>query len=361
MEKKKVAFYIGSLNRGGAETILVDIFSRLGELPFDAVCIYRKEGTLSDSFYSTGVKMVKMPRKRSWLVYIFKMCQLLKKEKVDIVHAQTSLNAILAIICTKFTQIRVVNTFHGFNFASARKWLRRLVFKGCDRLVFVSDYERQYYLDRGDFGATGKCKVIYNGISFEKFELLPKPKDLDRPLRLCMVGSFGAGRNHMFVCQFLHHLKEKGVDFQFAFIGAARDSERAVYDDCVTYCKDHGLMDRVDFMGLSNEVPQLLNTMDAFVYATRHDTFGLAVIEAIAAGIPTFVNDWGVMKEITKGGEYAVLYPTEDVDVLYAKFKDFESHRLEYWERAHMSALVVREQYSIEKHIAKLASIYNEI
>jgi len=361
MDKKKVAFYIGSLNRGGAETLLVDIFSQGGELPFDAVCIYRKEGTLSDSFHRSGVKMVKLPQKKSWLLYVLKMRQLLKKEKVDIVHAQTSLNAIIAIICTKFTHIRVVNTFHGFSFASAHRWLRRLVFKGCDRLVFVSDYERKYYLDRGDFGAVAKCRVVYNGVSFEKFGFLPEPKDMDSPIRMCMVGSFGSGRNHMFVCQFLNHLKGKGVDFRFTFIGAARESEQSVYDDCVSYCKEHALMDRVEFMGLSNEVPQLLNTMDAFLYSTRHDSFGIAVIEAIAAGLPTFVNDWSVMKEITEEGRFAVLYPSEEVEPLYEKFEDFMNHRKEYWVSAHNSALAVRDKYSIEKHIGHLSELYNQL
>lgn len=68
------------------------------------------------------------------------------------------------------------------------------------------------------------------------------------------------------------------------------------------------------FLGLWDDVPSLLATMDAFVYATRHDSFGIAVVEAMASRVPTFVNDWGVMNELTKGGRYATLYKTDDIE-----------------------------------------------
>lgn len=356
----KVAFYIGTLNRGGAETLLADILSQ-EVLPFDPVCVYRREGNLSEAFHGSSFPMVKIARKKSWLLYVWRLRQFFKREGVDVVHAQTSLNAIIAIICTLFTKIKVVNTFHGFSFAHAPKVLRWIVFKGCDRLVFVSQYEQDYYLQRGSFGAEGKCVVAYNGIRFEKFGLLAEPSTDNKPLNMCMVGSFGEGRNHLFVCQALKSLKDKGINYQFYFVGAARESERAIYDNCVSYCKEHELLEQVHFVGLSNEVPKLLLTMDAFLYATRHDSFGIAVIEAIASGLPTFVNDWDVMREITNEGDYATLYRTNDVDSVVNHIEQFANNRTRYWEQAHLAALSVREKYSIEQHIEKLNHQYCEL
>ena len=361
MATKKIAFYIGSLNRGGAETLLVDIFNHTDLLPYEVVCIYRNDGNLTNLFCQTGVRMIKLPRKRSWLLYVVRFRRLLKKEKVDIVHSQTSLNAIIAVLSTRFTKINVVNTFHGFDFAQANRALRKLVFKGCRRLIFVSRFERQFYLERGDFGVSDKCDVVYNGISFVKFAPLDRHSCFNNPLKMCMVGSFGSGRNHLFVCHFLNLLKERGIDYKFYYIGAARESERNVYDDCYNYCKEHNLLDRVEFKGLCNNVPQQLSMMDAFVYSTRHDSFGISVIEAIASGLPTFVNDWGVMKEITNDGEYAVLYPSEDLDALFERFNSFLANRTEYERLAQKSAMAVRERYSIEAHISQLSSIYAQI
>lgn len=354
----KVAFYIGRFNRGGAETMLLDIFSRKESLPFDPVCIYRSEGTLSESFHETKVPLIRLQRNKSWLIYTIRLRRLLIKEKINIVHAQTSLNAIIAILCTFGTGIKVVNTFHGFSFSSASRWLRRFVFKGCDRLIFVSEYEMDYYLSRGEFGSKNKCSVVYNGINFEKFQLKSDQYEVSEVVEMGMVGSFGEGRNHYFICQFLDYLKKRGEKFHFSFIGASRPSELPLYNKCINYCNKHGLDENVTFVGLSNDVPGLLKKMDLFLYATRHDSFGIAVIEAIAAGVPTIVNDWDVMKEITSQGEYAPLFLTDNIDSLYDLYHDFVVHRQTWKEKAFQSALEVRRRYDIDRHIDCLKHEY---
>lgn len=353
-----VAFYIGSLNRGGAETLLLNIFQHHDILPFQAVCLYRNEGNLSEAFHKTTVPLLKLPHKRSWLLYCLKLRKQLKQQQVEIIHAQNSFCAVVAILCTAFTKIKVVNTFHGFSFASAPQMLKRLVFRSCRRLIFVSRYEMEYYLERCQYADKEKCHVVYNGIDFSQFELLPENTPAHTPIRMCMVGSFGEGRNHLFICQALNQLKERGLAFKFYFIGGARASEQKIYDDCIKYCKEHGLESEVEFMGLRDDVPQLLTTMDAFVYATRHDSFGIAVMEAIASGLPTFVNDWGVMRELTEDGKLATLYTTENIDSISQQLEAFFGNAADFKQKAHQNALATRGNYSIEKHISNLAQIY---
>lgn len=356
----RVAFFFGALNRGGAETLVSDVLAQQKNLPFDAVCIYRNEGTLSSVFHDSGAPMLQLSHKRSWILYVLRLRHLLKQQHVDIIHAQTSLNAIIAVFCTLFTPIQVVTTFHGFGFVNSPQVLRWLVFRGSRRIIFVSDYLRKGYLEKGSFGCEQKCVVVHNGIDFCKFNIPFQKKESNGRVNMCMVGSFGEGRNHMFVCKFLNALKERNADFHFTFIGAARESERDIYNNCVDYCRKNGLTEFVTFAGLRNDVPALLNTMDAFVYATRHDSFGIAVIEAIAAGLPTFINDWCVMQEISHNGQYAILYKTDDIESLCSKYSDFFSHRQEYAQRAQNNATTIRRIYSIEEHIASLHRVYKE-
>ena len=357
----KVAFFLGSLNRGGAETLLADVFSRGKSLPFEAICVYRKEGTMSDAFHNTIVPMLNIPRKRSWLLYGLRLRQLLLGQGVDIVHAQSAFNAAIAIIFLAFTRVKVVTTLHGFGFVNAHPLYKRLVYRHSKRIICVSESERVEYLKHGGYGVEESFVVVHNGINFSKFGYIQSPMEESGEIRLCMVGSFGEGRNHLFVCKCLHALKEIGVDFHFIFIGAARDSERDIYDNCVNYCYQHDLVDRVTFYGLCNDVPGMLSEMDAFVYATRHDSFGIAVIEAIASGLPTFVNNTNVMRELSNNGELATLYQTDDVDSFMTCFNDFLAHRHDYWQKAQYNAQQVRNCYSIDNHIVKLMEQYRAI
>ncbi|MDR0544066.1 MAG: glycosyltransferase [Odoribacteraceae bacterium] len=170
-----------------------------------------------------------------------------------------------------------------------------------------------------------------------------------------MVGNFAPGRDQMLVCRFLSRLKTSGVDFRFLFIGNAdTPGGRA----CKDYCLSRDLSREVEFLGVRDDVPALLASLHAFIYATRHDTFGIAVIEAIAAGLPVFVNDWGVFREITDNGSLATLYKTGNPDDLLRLFLDFSANPLPYRDKATRAATRVRELYSIQQHASQLREHY---
>ncbi|MDR1272909.1 MAG: glycosyltransferase family 4 protein, partial [Odoribacteraceae bacterium] len=313
-EKKiKVAYFLGRLNRGGMETLLLDLLHLAGEAPGEMMVIYREEGNVSGLFRATGVKMVKINFRGSLdLPAAWRTRRLLRREGVDIVHAQHPLEAFRAWIASAGTRVRVVMTLHGYDFHQSRagaiitRWMLRRT-----RLnFFVSEAQRRYYERKYHLDARRQT-VLYNGIRLDKLAAPGETGDFRRPgaWLLGMVGSFNAGRDQMVVCRFLTLLKEAGVPFRFLFAGHdATPSGEA----CKRYCREHRLEEEVAFLGTQDDVPGILSRLDAFIYATSHDTFGIAVAEAIAAGLPAFVNDWEVMREITEGGALATLYRTGD-------------------------------------------------
>jgi glycosyltransferase involved in cell wall biosynthesis len=119
------------------------------------------------------------------------------------------------------------------------------------------------------------------------------------------------------------------------------------------------MSDCVHFLGSRNDVPAIVENIDAFIYSTDHDTFGIAVVEAMAAGVPVFVNDWEVMIEITNNGEWATIYKTKDEQDLLEKFSIFLQNRDEYAEEAKKTMKLVREKFSIEHHIQELEKVYS--
>jgi glycosyltransferase involved in cell wall biosynthesis len=357
----KVAFFLGSLNRGGAETLMADVFSRGGDLPFEAVCIYRNEGNMSEAFHSTTVPMLRLPRKHSWLLYGLRFRRLVLSQKADIVHAQSTLNAAIAIIFLAFTRVKVVMTLHGIGFGNANPLYKRLLYRHCSRIVCVSEWERADYLRLGCCGVEDRFVVIRNGINFSKFGLTRPPVAEGNAVRLCMVGNFVREKDQYFVCRFLKEVMSKGVSFDFYFIGREVPAYQAYYDKCWDYCEQNDLSSCVHFLGAREDVPELLSDMDAFVYASKSETFGIAPVEAMAMGLPTFVNDLDVFVEITQKGELAVLYKTGDVEDLSAKFSDFMLHRQQYYEKAQANASIIRNLYSIATHVDGLHSLYLEI
>lgn len=88
--------------------------------------------------------------------------------------------------------------------------------------------------------------------------------------------------------------------------------------------------------------------------------FGIAVVEAMAAGIPVFVNDWRVMCEIINNGEFGTLYKTANEDDLLEKFMLYLQHKEIDKHKANQIADIVKKKYSIHQHITKLREVYVE-
>lgn len=361
----KVAFFLGSLRRGGAESLVYDVCRKRDEAPFGLCCLYRKDEDYAEAFKATGAELIQVKRTGNMLRYLHDLRRAVLEHGIDIVHAQTASNALVSICALLFTRVKVVTTFHGFSFSDAAGWYRRIVYGGSKRLVCVSEFEKRHYVHKWNLPENSKFRVVYNGIDFSKMDN-PQP-DPARPLELeehslnmIMVGSFIEGRSQMFVCRVMHRLSHMNVPFNMYFVGRRDEAEPERYDDCVAFCEQNGLMDRVHFLGNRTDVPWLLRQMDLFLYASEHDTFGIAVIEALASGLPVLVNDWDVMKEITDDGRWATLFRTGDVEDCVAKITFLAGRPTERKCNAKAAESFVRERYSIENHITALFKVYEE-
>ena len=362
----KVAYLLGTLNPGGAEKLALSVMSNAKNHELDLICIYRHPGKLFKDFCDTGVKMFRLTPKGKWdLLAILRLRRLLRKESVGAIHVHQVGDAQFAIIATLFSKIKVVYTLHGISY-NKHGLINGIMFglKHSSENIFVSECQKRFYITdyQLDDGIVAKSIVLYNGIDFSPFRkrFVSDAKN-DEKLIMGSVGSFVSGRNQMFICEFLEKLDSSGIDFDFSFIGGKSASESFLYDRCVDYCERNGLAEKVHFLGTRNDVPSLLEKMDAFIYASVDDTFGIAVVEAIASGVPVFVNDWDVMNEITEGGKLATIYRTKDVDDLFSHFMDFLNNRDRYIADSQDNAFSVRKMYGIDTHIEALKDIYNKI
>ncbi|MDO9153915.1 MAG: glycosyltransferase family 4 protein [Paludibacter sp.] len=384
----KIAYLLGSLNRGGTETLLLDVFRNAKKNNLDAIGLFRKTGVLEAEFLNSGVPINKLSVGNNLMGYLFRLRKFLIENNINIAHAQQPIDALYARIAGIGTGLKVILTLHGYDFNEANlgQKILKYIITHTEANIFVSDTQRQHYQEK--YGLTyEKQHVVYNGVSFDKLnttqqmtpsnQMVPSPirsatssRELNDNLRdelqlstdtllLGSVGNFVPCRDQLTLCRFLRLIHQQKVDFHFVFVGKRADNVPQLYEDCYNYCNQNKLLDKVSFLGSRNDVPQILSQLDAFVYASDHDTFGIAVVEAMAVGIPVFVNDWGVMKEITEDGKYATLYKTKDEGDLVQQFMLFLHDKSAYQAKAKEAARFVREKYSIEKHIEELMEVYS--
>jgi glycosyltransferase involved in cell wall biosynthesis len=321
-------------------------------------------------FLATGVRMLRITPTKNIFAYFKTLRQVFRREQINIVHAQQPIDALYAFLVCLGLNIKVALTLHGYDFSTGKmgKLILKFILSRTTVNIYVSHHVKEYYSKKYHLQSDRQF-VIYNGVSFSKIiEMDINNKSLRQELRidenkvlLGMVGNFVPGRDPMTVCRFLKLLSESQKLFHFVFAGKKSDVQPEIYNDCVKYCVENGLADNVTFLGSRNDVPAILNQLDAFIYSTDHDTFGIAVVEAMAAGVPVFVNDWPVMNEITENGKYASLYTTKNENDLFQKFSAFIDNPESYILKTKQSAEYVRNTFSIQNHIAELNKLYKSL
>lgn len=364
----KIAQLLGSLNRGGTETLLLDVVTNIKEFGnLDIILIHRKKGDLYPNFQQSEVVLHKLTSNGDKFTYIRKLRRLLTENKIEIVHSHQPLDAFYAYLACLGTNIKIVLTFHGYDYGNGKmaSLITNFIIHRTNSNIFVSDYVKKYYTDK--YQLKNRSITLYNGVGQKK-----STSKIDTNLRtdffinkssliIGMVGNFVQVRDPLTICRFLNLVKLKGIEFHFFFIGAKNEQEPYRYDECYIYCQENNLSNNVTFLGSRNDVPSILKQLDAFIYSTAHDTFGIAVVEAMMAGIPVFVNDWEVMNEITENGKYAHVYQSKNEEDLLIKFKDFLDNRNVYKQKAIENAEIIKEKYSIHKHLLGLQKIYHDL
>jgi glycosyltransferase involved in cell wall biosynthesis len=178
-----------------------------------------------------------------------------------------------------------------------------------DRRVAVSRFVADSVRD-SEFVAPNKIAVVENGIDVARFAAVD-----GAPLRT----ELRAGRRPIVGCV-SRMAPEKGIDVLIrAMARVGRDALLVLAGDgpgvpaCRALAAALGLGDHVRFLGLRDDVERIYAAADVMVTPSLWDeAFGLAVVEAMAAGRPVVVTDSGAMPEIVAHGRCGLVVPRHD-------------------------------------------------
>jgi ABC-type polysaccharide/polyol phosphate transport system ATPase subunit/glycosyltransferase involved in cell wall biosynthesis len=123
-----------------------------------------------------------------------------------------------------------------------------------------------------------------------------------------------------------------------------------------------GLTDRVRFLGPRSDVPALLRALDAFALCSRYEGVPLALLEAMAMGLPAVATGVGSIPEVVDGNAYLVQEPYETARALLELIRDPSQceqlgHRGRLRARHHdIVEMIHRYEAVIEESLAEVAS-----
>jgi len=189
----------------------------------------------------------------------------------------------------------------GTVFRAIRRAERETI-RNVDKLVYVSRWARDALVSWLPESAAVPFAVIGNFVA----PVHTKPQQ--EPLGdLVTVGNLDLVKNHRFLLAVLAEAKQAGRSFTLDVFGAG-----PCRNDLVQQAQSLGLEEQVRFRGFRRDVRDFLPRYRAYVHASYSESLPLAIIEAMAAGLPIVAGDTGGISELCDDGVEGRFWPLDD-------------------------------------------------
>jgi glycosyltransferase involved in cell wall biosynthesis len=367
---------LDSLGRGGAETLCLDVCRNARRNSLDLTFAATGGGELEDDFRRSGADFIRLARRAPLdLKLVRRLRELISERGIEVVHCHQAVEALHAYLATRRSseggarRVKHVLSFHLCTADAKNRLALKFLAPRMDANVAVSRELLSCLTNEGGFATAKNFHVVYNGVDASRLTATA-PRDLRAGLKLTksdmlfgMVGNFyaDARKDQLTVCRALPEVFRQLPQAHFVFAGGFAKDAAQIYRECVDYCREQGISGRVHFPGQVADVAGVLGALDVFVFSSRKDSFGVAVVEAMLAGVPAVVSDIGALLEVTGGGEYASVFRTGDAGdlarQLIALARD-EARRRKLGEEARLWAA---REFRIDAHIANLLKLYKSL
>lgn len=377
----KILYVLDSGQPGGMEYHTLDLVKGMIKQGHN-VFVWCKEGPFAELFKKTGAEVRTInigfdidP------IYIFKLINFLTLYKIDVLHThglKATGNALLAGYLSR-TKVRISHIHTPFTDWSLPKGKKRIYMKAYSMAVnsfstkeiALTNVIRAKKLKEGI--SIDKIAVIPNGFDESKFKL---EKHNKKEERAAMSNKYGFPRDAFIFGNTSRLSENKGVDILLRSFKELLNYEalnkRPIHlllagkgenlENLKKLCSDLELTSAVTFTGTFPEEDhvKLYNSIDAYIFPTHGEGFGLVMIEAMALKIPVICSNLPVLQEV--GGEYVYKYfdSTSKEDIAHKMLDIYENFE-DALSLAGKSYLYVHENYSLEKFVKNYEELYKSL
>ena len=318
----KVLHVITSLRTGGAEKLMVDLLPRMKAegLEID-LCVFDGVRTpFYEEMEKRGVKVIALGSKVYSIANVLKLTRLMRD--YDVVHSHNTACQFGVAWGSMFSKAKIVTTEHNTtNRRRSRMWkmLDRWMYGRYDKIVCISELTMSNLLSHIGEGYRDKCALVYNGIDLSVYGHDGGDKDYaceegeERDKRVVMVSAFRAQKDQKTLIKAMKQLPD---DYVLKLVGGGDDT---LINECKELAADLHLQDRVIFMGVRTDIPEILQDADVVVLSSHYEGLSLSSVEGMASGRPFVASDVEGLSDIVGG--YGVLFPHGDSRALASAIK----------------------------------------
>lgn len=351
------------MNRGGAETLIMNLYRNIDRSRVQFDFLTCKEGVFDTEIFKLGGKVHRIPYISD--VGHFKYVKELNKfftinNHYKIVHSHMDKMTGLVLREAKKAGIPI-RISHSHNTSSegglaskVYKWYAgKFILPNTTNFFACSNYAAEWLFKN----KSHSTRILKNGIECDKFvfsqgvrEEVRKELELDKNVFILgHVGRFALQKNHGFLINTFAEYHKINQDSVLILVGDGPlrlEIEKQVVE--------LNLKDKVIFMGIRSDIQRLLQAFDVFVFPSLHEGLPVSLIEAQGAGLPCIISD-NISHEVKIGSDLVEFIPLSDKSLWVEKIKGISSTN---FRRRDFTNTIAKQGYDIRETAGNIEDFY---
>jgi glycosyltransferase involved in cell wall biosynthesis len=319
------------LETGGAEQTTIDVAHAVVAQGGKAL-VATKGGRMASRLEADGGRLAQMPaQSKNPLIMLgnaARLIDLIRREKVSLVHARSRAPAFSALWAAHATKVPFIATYHGVYNAKSnlKRWYNAVMTKG-DLVIANSEYTRDHVIREHNI-APEKVVAIPRGVDLSRFEpgvvgaervtALRKAwgvADGERRLKVLLAGRLTRWKGQALMVEAMTVLQARGEDRVLLLLAGDDQGRKGYRAELEAAIAAAGLQDAVKLVGHCDDMPAAYLLADlAIAPSLEPEAFGRTAVEPQVMGRPAMASDHGATRETILPGETGWLVAPGDAE-----------------------------------------------
>ena len=358
MKRVLIVITTGFASWGGLTTVMMNYFRNMdrSDLQVDFASTNEVDEASLAELHTLGARYFNLgDRKKNLPGYMFNLYKLIRREKYDVLHvngnsATMAFDLLPGCICGVPVRIAHGHTTRS-GYPRAHKLLSPFFKKMYTHGVVTSKAAGEWLYGEAYTVLNNAIDVCRYAFSPETRDRVRKDLGLEGKYVVGNVGKLNPPKNHTFLLDIFKQIHSQRSDAALVIAGGGETEA-----ELRRKCKDLGIEDSVIFLGMLDNTRDILQAFDVFVFTSKFEGLGMALIEAQAAGLECVCSD--VVPIETKVSDYIRYLSLEESAEKWAEVTltigayDREAHA------AAAAQTIRRHGYDIRYEAEKLEEMY---
>jgi len=350
---------------GGLELYALKSIKELKKTGNNIKVIVRKNTFLDEKLEESAISRVylhplitTLPLIAAWQLAVY-----LSTNKIDVMHIHWGHDLFLAVMAKVFSRrkIKLVYTRQMALTRMKHDPYHKFVYKNVDAYVVIA---QALYNDASRYLPlkSGCLHLLYYGVPGPFTDINICNKYLDEhqiemgAFKIAIFGRIEHGKGQHLLVDAVRQLRKEGKNIQAAMIGHIMDQD--YFNNLAKEIIDAGLEQQIRYLGFHNNPVSIMACFDVVVLASKCETFGLVLPEAMRAGVAVIGSNCGGVPEIISHGKTGILFESENVEDLTNRLRELIDDPALCQKLAKAGKTEADERFSEEKHFQRLIEIF---